>query len=99
MLLSNGAVCDEYNFEAQIQIYMVQQVLANTNTNIYGLIFVLFYTNTTVFGSYLLNKYKIYLGVSKMGECEYKYQYLYYYLQIQIWIQILSKSKKKWICI
>ena len=91
MLLSNGAVCDEYNIEAQIQIYLGQQVLASTNTNIFGLIFFFVLYKYNCIWILFIKQILIYLGVSKMGEYEYKYQYLYHYLQILIWIQILSK--------
>ena len=77
--LLTKSVCDEYNFQAriQIQIYSGLDFLANTNTNIFGLTFfgeyeyeyirILFFRRVQI---------RIYSGLPKMDEYEYEYNYL-----------------------
>ena len=71
------AVCDKYNFQAQIWIWIYSGwfFLANTNTNMLDSICYM-NTNTNIF------------ELTKTGGYEYEHEYLDIYLGIQIRIQI-----------
>ena len=83
-------VCDEYGFQARIEIwiYLGRNFLANTTTIIFRL---KFYGKYKYIPIPFFRRIQINLGLPKMGKFEYKYNYFDWYLQIWIWI--LSQPK------
>ena len=80
-------MCDEYNFQAQIPIYLGLKFVANKNT-IYIWVDICFQIQIQIYLDPIFSPIWIQIcsGLLKLSKNEYKYNYLDWLLQIQIQI-------------